>query len=242
MLKYKLCNIRYCYNTKRSHVGVIMITVSHAVVNILNRQIFLQEAINRDIVSYNQLARQLKPEIEEELGRKVKDSAIVMALRRNTDKIKSSFSEPSFSYAVETIKTDICYVVLEESPDLVSKIKNLYPLIDFKRGGVLNITQGNFEVAIVVNKKYKEDLLDLLHDEKVLTVIDDLVSISLTYSKDFLYTPGILYDITRFLAWEKINIIDIILTKTELNLIINKKDLTKCYKTLAKFSENSSES
>ena len=115
-------------------------------------------------------------------------------------------------------------------------------MIDFKRGGVLNITQGNFEVAIVVNKKCKEDLLDLLHDEKVLTVIDDLVSISLTYSKDFLYTSGILYDITRFLAWEKINIIDIILTKTELNLIINKKDLTKCYKTLAKFSENSSES
>lgn len=214
-----------------------MPTISHIVKDILDRQVFLQEAINRGIVSHNLLAKNLKPEIESTLGKQVKTSAIVMALRRNSDKIEKRFSEPSFRYSIETIKTDICYIVLEESPDLLSKIQKLYPVVDFRKGGVLNIIQGNYEVSIITNKRYREDLLDLLHDEKVLDIVNDLVSISLTYSKDFLFTPGILYDITRFMAWESINVIDIVLTKTEMSLIVNKKDLTRCYKTLGRFAE-----
>ena len=62
------------------------------------------------------------------------------------------------------------------------------------------------------------------------------------FIKNFLFTPGILYDISRFLAWENINAIDIILTKTELSLIIGKKDLMRCYKTLGRFAENQSNS
>jgi hypothetical protein len=216
-----------------------MVTISHVVQDILGRNIFLQEVINHGIVSYNKLAESLKPDIEEQLGKKIKHSAIVMALRRNSDKFKKVSSEPVFSYSIETIKTDICYIVLDESATLLSKIQNLYPIIDFKKGGILNIIQGNYEVAIIINSKYKEDLLDLLHSEKVLSTLDDLVAISLTYSKDFLFTPGILYDISRFVAWENINVIDIILTKTELSIIIDKKDLMRCYKVLGRFAENS---
>lgn len=223
---------------KNLEKGVKMVTVSNVVKNILDRQVFLQEAINRGIVSHNLLAKKLKPEIEAELDKEVKLSAIVMALRRNSESIKNDFQEPSFSYAIETIKTDIFYIVVEESPDLISKLQSLCPIVDFRRGGVLNITQGNFEVVIITNNKYKEKLLDLLNDEKVLEVVDNLISISLTYSKDFLFTPGILYDISRFLAWENINLIDIILTKTELNLIIYKKDLIRCFRTLGRFAEN----
>jgi len=40
------------------------------------------------------------------------------------------------------------------------------------------------------------------------------------------------------MAWENINIVDMVITKMELELIIDKKDLMKCYKTLAKFTEN----
>jgi len=215
-----------------------MVTISHVVQDVLKRQVLIQEAINHGIVSYNKLAENLKPQIEQELGKTVKHSAIVMALRRSSGKFQKTAAQPSFSYSIETIKTDISYVVLEESLTLLSKMEKLYSLIDFKKGGILNIIQGNYEVAIIINQKYKEKVLDVLYDEKVLDSVDDLVSISLTYSKNFLFTPGILYDVSRFLAWENINAIDIILTKTELSLLINKKDLMRCYKTLGRFAEN----
>jgi hypothetical protein len=218
-----------------------MVTISHVVQDVLKRQVLIQEAINHGIVSYNKLAQMLKPQIEQELGREVKHSAVVMALRRNSEKFKKSATQPVFSYSIETIKTDITYIVLEESSSLLSQLEKLYGVIDFKKGGILNIIQGNYEIAIIINHRYKEKVLDMLAEEKVLDTVDDLVSISLTYSKNFLFTPGILYDVSRFLAWENINAIDIILTKTELSLIIDKKDLMRCYKTLGRFAENNEE-
>ena len=159
-----------------------MPTISHVVKEILNRQIFLQEAINNEIVSYNKLANHLKPKIEAELGTKVKHSAIVMAIRRHAEKSKTILQKPKFGYFIETIKTDICYVSLEESSTLLPKMQTLYSIIDFKKGGILHIIQGNFEITIITNKRYKEELLDILHEEKVLEIVEDIVSISLIYS------------------------------------------------------------
>ena len=215
-----------------------MTTISHAVKEILNRQIFLQEAINNEIVSYNKLANHLKPKIESELGTEAKHSAIVMAIRRHAEKSKNIVQTAKFSYFIETIKTDICYVSLEESSTLLPKIQTLYSIVDFKKGGILNIIQGNFEITIITNKRYREELLDILHDEKVLETVDEIVSISLTYSKEFLFIPGVLYDVVRLIAWENINIIDIILTSTEMSIIIAKKDLMRCYEILGRFAEN----
>jgi len=218
-----------------------MVTISHVVQDVLKRQVLIQEAINHGIVSYNKLAQMLKPQIEQELGKTVKHSAVVMALRRSSEKFTKTASKPVFSYSIETIKTDISYIVLEESVTLLSQLEKLYGIIDFKKGGILNIIQGNYEVAIIINNRYKEKVLDILAEEKVLGEVDDLVSISLTYSKNFLFTPGILYDVSRFLAWEDINAIDIILTKTELSLLVDKKDLMRCYRTLGRFAENNGE-
>jgi len=206
-----------------------VVTVSHVVQNVLQRQVLIQEAINNKIVSYNKLAKYLKPKIEAELDKPVKNSAVIMAIRRNSDKMISSCMEPSSCPSIETIKTDIFEAVVEESSTILDKINNLYPKIDFKKGGILNIVHGNYEVTIITNNKYKEELMDLLYDEKILCTIDNLVSISLSYSKDFLLTPGVLYDLSRCLAWDNINVTDIILTKTEVTLIMNKEDFVRCY-------------
>ena len=218
-----------------------MVTISHVVKDIINRQIFLQEAVNNKIVSYNKLAHRLKPEIESELGTNVKHSAIVMAIRRHAEKSKNILRTSKFSYFIETIKTDICYISLEESSTLLPKIQTIYSIVDFKKGGILNIIQGNFEIIVITNKRYEDELLEILHEEKVLETVDTIVSISLTYSKEFLFIPGVLYDIVRLLAWENINIIDIILTSTEMNIIISKKDLMRCYEKLGRFADRRKE-
>lgn len=212
-----------------------MVTVSYVVSKLINDKIFLQEAMNQGVISYNSLATKLKPEIEAELGKEIKHSAIAMALRRYEETLKKSVKEPSFDYFVETImKTNMCYIVLRETPSLLPKLFTLYHIIDFRKGGVLNIIQGNHEVGVITNERYKEKLLDILKIETVLREDEDLVSLSLMYSKDFTLTPGVVYNVSRFIAWENINIINILHTPTELALVVDKKDAMKCYKTLQK--------
>jgi hypothetical protein len=210
-----------------------MVTVSKAVKDILRKQVFLQEAINRDIVSYNSLAKHLRPEVEEEVGKTVKHSAVVMALRRYAEKLEKKKEQISFNYFRETLlKSDICYIAFEESSTTLNKVQELYNEIDIKRGGIFNIIQGNYETGVITNARYKKRFLELLGDEKIINIVDDLVVISLTYSKDFLFTPGVMYNVLRFLAWENINVINLTMTSKELNLVIQRDQAMQCYNIL----------
>ena len=217
-----------------------MVTISHAVKELLNKHVFLQEAINQGIVSYNKLAEHIKPEIEKELSKKVKHNAIVMALRRCAENLEDKQYKTSFGYFKETLlKTDVCYIVIEESEKSLSKLQSLYTDIEFKRGGIFNVIQGNYEVGIVTNQEYKSKLIDLLEGEKILKTVDDLVVISLTYTKDFSFTPGILYNISRFIAWENINILNVLNTPKELSFVISRDDAMRTYHVLEKLVKTS---
>ena len=75
-------------------------------------------------------------------------------------------------------------------------------------------------------------MLKLLRNEKILNTEDNLVSLSLRYSKEFYYTPGILASIIRKLAWEGVNIFEIVSTFTEMTVITGKNDAMKGYNAL----------
>ena len=215
-----------------------MVTISHIVQKILHDRPFLLEPMSRGIIAYGSLAEQIKPEIEEELEREVKTHAIVMALRRHAETLKKTHHQITFDYSSEIIlKTDMCDIAVLRSPTLLNKLKRLYDVVDFEKGDILNIIHGRHEVSVVTNERYREKSLDLLTGEKILSIEKHLVSLTLTYSKDFLYTPGIIYHIVRSIAWENINIYEVVSTNTELTFILNKKDGVKGYKVLEKLVE-----
>ena len=210
-----------------------MVTISHVVQKLVNDRVFIQEAMSRGIISHGSLAEQLKPEIEEELGKEVKIHAIVMALRRYTEILKEKHKKISFDYSSEIImKTDICDIAVFRSSSLLNKIKEIYDIVDFEKGDIINVIHGRYDVSIVTNERYRGRMLGFLKDEKVLNVEKDLVSLTLTYAKDFLHTPGVVFNVVRNIAWENINIFEIVSTNTELTLILHKKDAVAGYKAL----------
>lgn len=215
-----------------------MVTISHIVEKLINDRVFIQEPISKGIVSHGSLAKQLKPEIEEELGKEVKIHAIVMAIRRYADSLKEKYTEIVFDYSSEIIlKTDISDIEVLRSPSLLNKLKRLYDIVDFEKGDILNIIHGRHEVSVVTNERYRDKLLNILKGEKVLNFENNLVSLTLTFSKDFLHTPGVIFNVVRNIAWENINIFEIVSTNTELTFILNKKDAVKGYKVLEKLVE-----
>jgi len=216
-----------------------MVTISHIVQKIINDRIFVLEPMSRGIIAYGSLAEILKPEIEEELGKEVKTHAIVMALRRHAESLKTKHKEIVFDYSSEIIlKTDMCDLSVQRSRSLLNKLKLLYDIVDFEKGDILNIIHGRQEVSIVTNERYRNKLLIILKLEKILNMEKNLVSLTLTYSKDFLYTPGVIFNVVRSIAWENINIYEIVSTNTELTFILSNKDAVKGYKVLEKLVKN----
>ena len=104
-----------------------MVTVSHLVKKSIRENSFLLEAMSKELISHGNLAEQLKPEIEKELGKKVKESAIVMALRRYVEGLKNFDKKAKkFKFQGEIVlKTNIMDLNVVKSQTLLSKIKNL---------------------------------------------------------------------------------------------------------------------
>jgi len=65
-----------------------MVTISHLTKKYIENSFLLKEYLEQGLINYAALAEKLKPKIERELGKKVKISAVMMALRRHSEKLK----------------------------------------------------------------------------------------------------------------------------------------------------------
>jgi len=211
-----------------------MVTVSHIVKKILQNKPFVLEGLSRGIISHGNLAEELKTKIEKELGKEVNYPAIIMSLRRYSSELEEkSVPMKKFDFSGEMMmKTNITDINVIKTTKLLNRIKSFYSIADIGRGDLLNIIVGNNEVSIVISQRYEKRILKLLKGEKITSRESDLVALSIMFKGDFIHTPGIIFQSVRKLAWENINIYEIISTMTELTFIISKKDSMKAYEVL----------
>ena len=211
-----------------------MATISHIVNRLVTEKIYLHEAISKGIASYGSVAKHLKPELEKELGKEVDHSAIVTALRRYAEKINIKFKDIKFDskYSEVNLKTHIIDLNVLKTQELFDKLKRFYDLINFEKGDILHIIYGRTHVAIVTNERYKEKILNLLQNQKIKKIEENLVALSFTVGKERIDKPGVLFHITRNLAWENINIIEIISIDVDVTFIVEKKDAVKGFNAL----------
>ena len=212
-----------------------MVTVSHIVKKVISGQPFVEEGLANGIISVANLAEKMLPEIEKELGKKVRHAAIVMALRRYGDEISEHRKRiKEFDYSGELIiRTNISDFTFVKSISLMTKLKTIHNLVNFERGDTLNFIVGSNEVSIIINEKYEEKLAKFLSGEKILNKEAGLVALTIIFkSEEFPETPSVIFNVVRKLAWENINIYEIISTMTELTFILSKKDSMKAYNVL----------
>lgn len=208
-----------------------MVTISQAVKRIVDSRPMLQECLIEGIVNYSSLTKKILPIVEAELDETVRASAVIMALRRHSERLqKKTIIRGPFEFRPEiTMKTNLCDVCVVKTNTAQGKIDLIHGIVDYEMGDTLNIIQGNYEITIAISQKCLEQVERTLDGEKIINIERNLVSLTLNLTRKFMYTPGILSLITRKLAWENINIFENISTMTELIFIVAEKDAVKTY-------------
>ncbi len=215
-------------------------SVSSIVKRIVDRSPFIHEMLVQGVLSFSNYAQKIQPEIEKRTGSCVRDAAIIMALRRYADELRKRETEAERSNVEYQIvmKTNIFDVSLVRNDRFIARIGELYGKVSPEQGDFLNISLGNHEISLAVSEKYRQMVEELVKGEEVLNQMEDLVALTLIFTGDFLQTPGIVYEAVRRLAWEEVNVIEIVSTMNELTFVIGRNDSMAAFDVLQSFLGN----
>lgn len=213
-----------------------MVTVSHIVSKLIRKEPVVEDALAKGLFNYSKLAQYLKPKIELELGKEVRISAIVMAIARNSEKLKEESSSRVgnriFSQAELSVRSGVAEITIQKTPSCVSRLVDLYKVVDLAAGDVLNINIGASEISIIFTERYISEFRKVLSEEKIKIELTSLSELEIRFHRDYLYEPGFIYEITRHLSWYNLNIIEIVSTLGELIIVIDSSDATAAYGAL----------
>ena len=217
-----------------------MKTVSQIVGDLIIRKPFLAELLGDGLINLSSLARQLKQDVEQQYMDKVETGTIVMALKRyqNQTHLKSTIKlEKALAQIIDIIvRSKLVDYTFKNSDSLVEKHIKLLKKIANNNEVFYIFVQGVFETNLVVSESLKPEIDKLFINEKRTSFTDKLSSVTLKLPAENTEVTGFYYHILRKIAWEGINIVEVISTTNEFTIVVNDKDVDKAFSVLKSMS------
>lgn len=213
-----------------------MVTIPNAVEEIIKKKPFLEGALIEGLVNLSALARQLKPEIEKKIGKQVNDSAVIMALNRLVPRL-GLMSTMKFKKVVENIgdiivRSNLADYTFSNSATLYEKQAVLLDRVHSMQDIFCTFSQGIYETTLVVSSSIIELVDDIFKTEQNIARTDNLSSITVKLPAENAICPGVYYYIFKELAWDNINIAEVISTTNEFTVVISDKDIHRAFSIL----------
>ncbi|MFO7829887.1 MAG: aspartate kinase [Bacteroidales bacterium] len=213
-----------------------MITISQAIVDIINRKPFITEALNDGIINFSALAQVLKPEVEERLSKQVNPNAIMMSLRRlktsNDISITKKLEVLIKSLGDIIVRSNLVDYTFRNSETLLKKQQELLQMISGRKDFFYTISQGVYETTFVLSDLLKDELPFIFEGEKLISYRFNLSSITIKLPAENIDQPGLYYFIFRKLAWEGINILEVISTTNEFTILLKDIDIDRAFSAI----------
>lgn len=217
-----------------------MITVPEAVRQLVRQTPYIEEGIAQGVVNLSAFARTLQPEIEKKLFKTVEIGAIVMALKRLAQTHKQNQKQVQIilqSLQDITIRSNLMEVTFAQSDTLVENQLKLMQEVSKQPQAFLTITKGVFETTIITSAFLTPEVEKIFKKETLRSSLSNLSAITLILPKENVEIPGCYYAILKSLAWEGINVIEVVSNYTELTIIVDRATVDQAFSALKRLSE-----
>src|SRR5689334_8332192 len=148
-----------------------MITTTQLVEEGIVKSPFLEEGLIRGLINYSALARQLKPEFEARLYKKLETGSIVMALKRLSKKLTNQ-ADPKLKSVLKkltdfSIRSNIVSFTFANSSTLAVKQQKVMAAASGVINSFLTITDGIFETAFFASSNLENIIVIELKGENL---------------------------------------------------------------------------
>lgn len=202
-----------------------MKTISSVVENYIKKKPFLQTALAQGIINLTSLSRQVKPEIESQLGKEVRNGAIVMALKRLSDDLEFRATHKILKVlknigeiTVRSSLTDYTFLISES---ILENQRKLLEVVNLNKDVFYTSSRGVNELNIVVSNSLNKSIEAFFNNERLTQKAENLSSITVKLPAENVSVPGIYYFIFQRLAWEGIVLYEVISTTNEFTIIVD---------------------
>lgn len=221
-----------------------MQTISECVNRIIYRKPFVSEALQKGIINISSLARTIKPEIEDILKKEVQDGAVIMAIQRYSQEKEIAISQKLRSCLNNIsdvfVRSGLLEYTYRNSADLFNHHVSFIKKISLGNDVFFTYVHGVFETNYVISNSLYKPFHAAFKNESPVACKTELSSITVILPKINVQTQGLYYYILQGIAWEGVNIINIISTSNEFTIIVKDCDVEKAFSEIKKIKEKKS--
>lgn len=213
-----------------------MQTIPNAVEEVIKKKPFLEGALVEGLVNLSALARQIKPDIEKRVGKEVNDSAVIMALNRLVPRLEL-MSQMKFKKVVQNIgdiivRSNLADYAFANSPTLYERQAELLKSVSSMKDLFCTFSQGIYETTLVVSNTIVSLVDEIFAVEGRIARTLNLSSITVKLPEENAVCPGVYYYIFKELAWDNINISEVISTTNEFTVVVSDEDIHRAFTIL----------
>lgn len=213
-----------------------MKTISSVVEDYIKKKPFLQSALAQGIINLTSLSRIIKPEIQEELSKDIRNGAIVMALKRLSDDLEFRATHKIVKVLKNigeiTVRSSLTDYTFLTSDTVLHQQAKLLEAVNENLDVFYTSSRGVNEINIVISDSMDETVEELFKAEKCTQRARNLSSITVKLPAENVSVPGIYYFIFQRLAWEGIVLYEVISTTNEFTILVDDDQVDVAFKTI----------
>lgn len=219
-----------------------MISIPVAVEEVVKKKPFLEGALVDGLINLSALARQIKPEVEERIGKEVNDSAVIMALNRLVPRLEL-MSAMKIKRVVENmgdivVRSNLSDYTFVNTSTLYSLQARLLNEVHALKNVFCTFSQGIYETTLVVSDSITNLVQEIFADEKLVCKNTNLSLITVKLPSDNTICPGVYYYLFKELAWDNINVVEVISTANEFTIVVSDQDIHRAFSILMEAKRN----
>jgi hypothetical protein len=204
---------------------------------------FIVEALKDGLLNISAYARVIIPEIEKKTGKEVKLTSVVMAIQRmnygailyESKRLKAMFKKIKDILVRGHLKV----YTIKQSESLPKNVAALLNKIGNRKDVMCTYTQGVAECTIIISDSEAPALEKLFVQETILQVEKNLSAFTLLLPDENRTLSGVYYFILKQLAWNGINILEVVSTSNEFTIVVEEKYNGLCFEVLSKLGRAS---
>lgn len=210
--------------------------LSKVIERLINQSPFIQEAISEGLINISSLARKLNPDIARITGKEISDSAIIMAIKRmppgTNQKIERRIKNFMGELGDLIVRSNLVkctfnnYVgISQDQAKFLTQIKDI-------SDNFYTVSRGVAETTIITNEQFKPEIKGIFNQSHLISESADLSSITMKLPPINSEISGVYYYLLKKLAWEGINLAEVISTTNEFTIVVDTKIVSKAFSVL----------